>query len=62
MTCLSLVEVQVNLERSQSVVSVFSAAEADKLRLRHLLCWGRETVSDTAYNRHLHNHDFRGQD
>lgn len=43
---------------------MFSVAEADALRFHCCVsvCWGWGTASDTAYNRHLHNHDFRGQE
>lgn len=43
---------------------MFSVAEADVLRFHCCVsvCWGWGTASDTAYNRHLHNRDFRGQE
>lgn len=48
--------------RATQCLNVFSGhGPAAQVTLR-LLCWGPETANDTAYNRHLHNHDFRGQD
>lgn len=43
-------------------VSVFSGRSRGAQVTLRPLCWGWGTASDTAYNRYLHNHDFRGQD